>query len=973
MPLSIGGLASAQTMTGELGAHDPSTLQYDGSRYYYFATGQGIAVRSSNNRQAWSAGPSVFNSPPAWTTQAVPGFTGHFWAPDIAYFNGQYHLYYSVSTWGSIDSAIGLATSPTLTNAVWTDRGKVVQSDAAWEAGPDTDTTAFNAIDPSILVDDDGKVWMAFGSYSSGIVVTEINPQTGKRMNTGALQATVVANNAPGGGWGSSIEGAALIKKGNYYYLFVNYGTCCSGVDSTYEIRVGRSTSPTGPFTDRNGVDLRNGGGTLFADDDANRIGPGHFSTFSDAGQDYFSYHFYNGDAAGSPTYGLEKLYWTADAWPSRDAINPDFIGSATSAWGNALSWSSGAAPDGVGHVANFSAAATSQYTIGLDGGGRTVGTINFRGNANYRILSVGGATLTLDADAGKSYTAINVARGNHSIHAAITAVDPLAVNVTPADAALTFSNSLTGVSLTKYGYGTLALSGQTTIAGTVFVRYGTLDVSGSMTANGFTSVGLGRGESATMRLRGAGSFIANADFNVGDTGDNNTAATGTLELRDNASLTVNVGGFFVGSGFFANTRANGVVNQFGGTLTVNATFDGAFIVGGRNSSAATGEFNLIGGVVDANTNVRIGGRGTGTVNQSGGVFDAASYVSIGRYAGSTGTWNIDGGELRVDSPGRLLIVGEAGGGTLNVDGGLVSATGVRLGHAGGSGVIHLDGGVMATAFVSRGSGSGTVFFDGGTLRANADSSTFMQGLTAARIGAGGAILDASNFSITIAQPLLHDATLGTTPDGGLAKLGSGTLRLTGANSYTGTTAIEAGTLVLAGAASSTVFAGAGADLRGGVLVFDYSGATSPADSVRAILAAGFAMPTPFADGAIRATTLPDGLTIGWTDDGVNLVTIMATLPGDSNLDSAIDFTDLLKLARHFGDASADWDEGDSNYDGVVDFLDLLSFARHDGQASLDGFAGEWALARSLVPEPAGLMLAAMGVAVFGRRRSFVV
>ena len=287
-------------LTGNLGAHDPSSVIKDGSTFYTFATGDGIISKSSTNATYWVGGPSVFNSPPAWTTQAVPSFAGTFWAPDIAYFNGKYHLYYSVSSWGTIDSAIGLVTSPTLTNPVWTDQGKVVQSDATWEAGPNTDTTGFNAIDPSIFVDTDQKVWLTFGSYSSGILVTELDPSTGKRLNTSALDATLVANNAAGGGWGSSLEGASLTKHGSYYYLFVNDGGCCSGVDSTYNMRVGRSTSPTGPFLDKNGVNLANGGGTMFLDDNGKYLGPGHFEQFSDGGQDFFSFHYYDAASVGA-------------------------------------------------------------------------------------------------------------------------------------------------------------------------------------------------------------------------------------------------------------------------------------------------------------------------------------------------------------------------------------------------------------------------------------------------------------------------------------------------------------------------------------------------------------------------------------------------------------------------------------------------------------------------------------------------
>src|SRR4051812_10224080 len=76
--------AALAQLAGDTGAHDPSTLIKDGTKYYYFATGQGIVARSSTDKITWATGPSVFASPPAWTTQAVPSFTGQFWAPDVA-------------------------------------------------------------------------------------------------------------------------------------------------------------------------------------------------------------------------------------------------------------------------------------------------------------------------------------------------------------------------------------------------------------------------------------------------------------------------------------------------------------------------------------------------------------------------------------------------------------------------------------------------------------------------------------------------------------------------------------------------------------------------------------------------------------------------------------------------------------------------------------------------------------------------
>src|SRR4051812_7195008 len=67
-------------ISGQTSAHDPSEMVKVGTKYFYFATGQGIVSRSSSNEAFWSAGPSVFSQQPAWTSTAVPGFTGNFWA-----------------------------------------------------------------------------------------------------------------------------------------------------------------------------------------------------------------------------------------------------------------------------------------------------------------------------------------------------------------------------------------------------------------------------------------------------------------------------------------------------------------------------------------------------------------------------------------------------------------------------------------------------------------------------------------------------------------------------------------------------------------------------------------------------------------------------------------------------------------------------------------------------------------------------
>ncbi len=295
---------------GYVAGHDPSTIIKCKDRYYSFSTGQGILSKSSADKVFWSPGPQVFNSVPAWTTNAVPGFDGTFWAPDIQFFNNKYYLYYSVSSWGSQVSAIGLATSPTLDPTdptyQWTDQGIVIQS---------TNGSAYNTIDPALIWDASGNFWMVFGSYWNGIYLVELNTTTGLRIGPNSPTFRLASQGA--------IEAAYLYRRGNYYYLFVNWGSCCDGVNSTYNLRVGRSTSVTGPYLDRDGVNLVNGGGTLFQRANGKFSGPGHVGILNEEGREWLGLHYYDANAY-APEYGaygratmeIIPLSWTSDNWP---------------------------------------------------------------------------------------------------------------------------------------------------------------------------------------------------------------------------------------------------------------------------------------------------------------------------------------------------------------------------------------------------------------------------------------------------------------------------------------------------------------------------------------------------------------------------------------------------------------------------------------------------------------------------------
>ena len=286
--------------------HDPSTIAKCGSEYWVFSTGPGISTRHSRDLEKWEAGPRVFSMAPSWTTNAVPGFRGYFWAPDIIRVNGRYLLYYSVSRWGVNTSAIGLATNPTLDPNdpafAWTDQGMVCESHRE---------DSFNTIDPSVMQAADGTLWLAFGSFWTGIKLIQLDPATGKRVDPDSPIYSLAYHD--------SIEAACLWQWGEYYYLFVNWGLCCRGTNSTYNIRVGRSHAATGPYLDKDGQDLFLGGGSLFLETEGNVIGPGHAGLFQEAGTNWLSFHFYDGSHGGTPTLGVRQLHWTADGWPEAE------------------------------------------------------------------------------------------------------------------------------------------------------------------------------------------------------------------------------------------------------------------------------------------------------------------------------------------------------------------------------------------------------------------------------------------------------------------------------------------------------------------------------------------------------------------------------------------------------------------------------------------------------------------------------
>ncbi|MFV0377552.1 MAG: family 43 glycosylhydrolase [Mangrovibacterium sp.] len=157
-------VAGLQVQAQSIIVHDPVMIR-ENSTYYLFATGMGIDVWSSIDRQHWTREKAVFSSGPQWAVDTIPGYKGHIWAPDIFYHNGLYYLYYSVSAFGKNTSAIGVATNKTLDKNdpefKWTDHGKLIQSYPG--------LNNWNAIDPALVLDKKGTPYLFFGSFWDGL------------------------------------------------------------------------------------------------------------------------------------------------------------------------------------------------------------------------------------------------------------------------------------------------------------------------------------------------------------------------------------------------------------------------------------------------------------------------------------------------------------------------------------------------------------------------------------------------------------------------------------------------------------------------------------------------------------------------------------------------------------------------------------------------------------------------------------
>ncbi len=505
----------------------------------------------------------------------------------------------------------------------------------------------------------------------------------------------------------------------------------------------------------------------------------------------------------------------------------------------------------------------------------------------------------------------------------------------------------------------------------------GTLNITNAgYVSNAVGYVGHGSGSTGTMMVSDSGStwnnygnlyvgYSGSATLNIANGGDiNNCSGSGYLGYNSGSTGTVTVDGSDLNSLWTMWTIGSGSLYVgYSGNGTLNINNGGMIFVWGASSylgynSGSTGTVTVTGSGSGGpsllySAGLYVGNSGSGTLNITNGgyVSNAVGYVGYG--SGSTGTVLVSGSGSTWNNGGNLFV-GYDGAGSVTQTGGTNSVAGILyLGYnSDGNGTYNLNGGVLMLKSVAKGSGTAAFNFGGGTILA---TGAFSTSLPMNLSGTGGnATVNTNGYAVTLSGAL--------SGAGGLTKTGAGTLTLSAANDYGGTTTVTGGTLELQTVtARHPVFDLGGADVQSGRIVFDYAGGADPVATIESLLKASYDGGRwdvgQFRDSTVGTT----GLTLGCFDDtSLHQVKVMATYPGDFNLDGVVDSLDKsVWFAGAF--IGTTWQQGDVNYDGVVDGSDRDLVLAHIG---LPPIAGALPAVSGVtpVPEPGTWALLATGL-----------
>jgi arabinan endo-1,5-alpha-L-arabinosidase len=298
------------------GVHDPTMIKQGDTWYVFSTAGGNLPIRCSKDLMEWKKCGRVFADVPAWIHAKIPDLRD-LWAPDVSFEDGEYRVYYCYSVWGQNASGIALVTNKTLDSTspdyMWVDHGMVLESN-----GQDN----FNAIDPNFFRDPQGRDWLDFGSFWTGIKMRRLGAD-GKLFSADTRLYALASREQPDTEDVTAgrpfvphaIEAPFLVHHGAYFYLFTSWDRCCSGAGSTYRVMVGRSKLVTGPYVDEHGQQLMDGGGTELLGGNAEWAARGGESVWRDAaGRDVLVYHAYARDNSGHYLQ-ISPIIWQDD-WP---------------------------------------------------------------------------------------------------------------------------------------------------------------------------------------------------------------------------------------------------------------------------------------------------------------------------------------------------------------------------------------------------------------------------------------------------------------------------------------------------------------------------------------------------------------------------------------------------------------------------------------------------------------------------------
>lgn len=281
---------------------DPTIIKAQDGYFYLYATEniRNTPIYKSKNLVDWTFVGTAF------TDATRPTFEpkGGLWAPDIEYINGQYVLYYSMSVWGgewTCGIGVAVASKP---EGPFVDKGMLFRSN---EIG------AQNSID-QFYIEENGSKYLFWGSFR-GIYAIELS-EDGLSLKKGAEKKQIA---------GTAFEGTYIHKRGNYYYLFASIGTCCEGVNSTYQLVVGRSQSLFGPYFDKTGKNMMDNGYSLVIGSNSRFVGNGHCSEIvqDDNGNDWIFYHGIDTKNPKGRVLMLDQIKWDKDGWPYVENLEP--------------------------------------------------------------------------------------------------------------------------------------------------------------------------------------------------------------------------------------------------------------------------------------------------------------------------------------------------------------------------------------------------------------------------------------------------------------------------------------------------------------------------------------------------------------------------------------------------------------------------------------------------------------------------